>query len=152
MDAEQIHLRMGGDPWKPADTADRARVLNYYHKPIQGILKQHRRRYLFWCIDGQAAHWSLWVYVPLRRGEHRKLARLEGDALIQFATSLLIGRWLTVAVASETEGLHERVLVQIQVETTKTIAQPVEEVAKKGWREIHDRNEEIRQTGNLAPI
>jgi len=56
---DQIHLRLGAPPWLPADTVRPGRVLNYYGIPLAGVLKQHRKYYLFGCREGAVQHTNL---------------------------------------------------------------------------------------------
>lgn len=146
-DMEQIHLRVGADPWRPALHSTKMLLeLNHYHKPLQGVIKQHRRRYLFWCLDGQVTEWGVWVYVPLRRSEVREFRRRSGPDIDLFAGSLLLSREVTVAVASESDGLLESVLVRVQLEqrNTEAVDQSAEAVAKSGLKKISKLNDDMK--------
>jgi hypothetical protein len=96
---DQIHLRLGARPWRPADTARPGRVLNHYDIPLAGILKQHRNYFLFECLEGEVQDVNLWAYVPISRGTARKLARLTGDQLVMAMHMAYRQQSIMVAVA-----------------------------------------------------
>jgi hypothetical protein len=96
---DQIHLRLGAHPWRPADTARPVKILNHYDIPLAGILKQHGSYFLYECLEGETQDVNLWVYVPVSRGTARKLARLTGDRLVQAMHAAYGHQCVTVAFA-----------------------------------------------------
>ena len=77
--SDQIHLRIGAKPWLPADTAKIDKVLNFYDVPLAGIIRQHRRYFLFQCLDGYGQDTAVWAYVPIDRAECRQLRKAKGE-------------------------------------------------------------------------
>jgi len=96
---DQIHLRLGARPWCPADTARPGKVLNFYDIPLAGILRQHRRYFLFECLEGETQDASLWTYVPIARRDARRLAQLTGDRLVDAMHAAYRQQSIMVAVA-----------------------------------------------------
>jgi hypothetical protein len=96
---DQIHLRLGARPWRPADTARPVKVLNFYDTPLAGILKQHRRFFLFECLEGETQSANLWAYVPISRRDARRLARLTEDHLVDAMHAAYNQQSIMVAVA-----------------------------------------------------
>lgn len=95
----QIHLRLGAHPWRPADSARPGKVLNHYDIPLAGILKQHGNYFLFECLEGETQDVSLWAYVPIGRGTARKLRHLSDDRLVTAMHAAYLQQSITVAVA-----------------------------------------------------
>ncbi len=95
----QIHLRLGAQPWRPADTARPSKILNHYDIPLAGILKQHGSFFLFECLEGEVQEANLWAYVPISRTTARRLRRLTGDRLTAAMHSAYSDQTITVAVA-----------------------------------------------------
>jgi hypothetical protein len=96
---DQIHLRLGARPWCPADTVRPGKVLNHYDIPLAGILKQHRRYFLFECLEGETQNVNLWAYVPITRATARKLRHMTGDQLTAAMHAVYYQQRITVAVA-----------------------------------------------------
>jgi hypothetical protein len=96
---DQIHLRLGAQPWRPADTVRPGKVLNHYDFPLAGILKQHGGYFLFECLEGEVQSANLWAYVPITRAAARKLGRLTGDRLVSAMHDAYYHQRITVAVA-----------------------------------------------------
>ncbi|MGP3956629.1 hypothetical protein ACTWPT_11565 [Nonomuraea sp. 3N208] len=98
--SDQIHLRIGAEPWCPADTAKIDKILNHYDVPLAGIIQQHRRYYIFECLDGHGNTSSLWAYAEISRQERRQLLKARGPGeLSRLFASILKSRSFTAAVA-----------------------------------------------------
>ncbi|MER6828378.1 hypothetical protein ABT352_20525 [Streptosporangium sp. NPDC000563] len=112
--SEQIHLRIGAEPWLPADTAKLDKVVNHYDVPLAGIIQQHRKYYLFECLDGHGSDSNLWAYAEISRSERREILRTRGAAELQkLFTRILRSRSFTAAVAID-HGLEMAALVEHQ--------------------------------------
>jgi hypothetical protein len=96
---QQIHLRLGAEPWRPADTARLSKVLNHYDVPLAGILKQHGSYFLFECLEGEVQDANLWAYVPIRRATARRLARLTSDRLMSAIHDAYMNHDITAVLA-----------------------------------------------------
>ncbi|TMR96699.1 hypothetical protein [Nonomuraea basaltis] len=98
--SDQIHLRIGAEPWRPADTAKIDKILNHYDIPLSGIIQQHRRYYIFECLDGHGNTSNLWAYAEISRQERRQILKAKGQSeLSRLFTSILKSRSFTAAVA-----------------------------------------------------
>lgn len=98
--SDQIHLRIGAEPWCPADTAKIDKILNHYDIPLAGIIQQHRRYFIFECLDGHGNPSNLWAYAEITRQERRQILKAKGKVELQnLFTSILTSRSFTAAVA-----------------------------------------------------
>ncbi|MER6169728.1 hypothetical protein [Streptosporangium sp. NPDC001681] len=112
--SDQIHLRIGAEPWLPADTAKIDKVLNHYDVPLAGIIQQHRKYYLFECLDGHGSNSNLWAYAEITRGERREILKARGASELQkLFTGILRSRSFTAAVAID-HGLEMAAIVEHQ--------------------------------------
>lgn len=110
--SDQIHLRIGAKPWAPADSAKIDKVLNHYDVPLAGILHQHRRFYIFECLDGHGSDVSLWAYAEITRGERRAIKKTRGpEALRKAFYDVLTSRAFTAAL-SINESLEMAAIVE----------------------------------------
>jgi len=110
--SDQIHLSIGAEPWLPSDTAKIDKVLNHYDIPLAGIIQQHRKYFLFECLDGHGSSANVWAYAPISRQERRQLRKAKGRAELQNLTyAILTSRTFRAAVALN-HGLEMAALVE----------------------------------------
>ncbi|MEU7004792.1 hypothetical protein [Nonomuraea sp. NPDC046570] len=141
--SDQIHLRIGAEPWRPADTAKIDKVLNHYDIPLAGIIQQHRRYYIFECLDGHANESNLWAYAEITRQERRQILRTRDKQELQkLFTSILKSRSFTAAVAID-HGLEMAAVVERQRDTGPA---PVKAASKA----ITRKAETVRAVNALA--
>lgn len=144
--SEHIDLQLGARPWLPSRSVRVVRELNYYDMPTEGILRRRFRPsyYFFACIDGVASEYNMWVYAPITWKESRRLKRLKADELRRFETSLLVGRSLLIATASEASGITH----QAEVEIREPLKPEEPKLAREAWQTV---NEEIKaEAGAIA--
>lgn len=97
--SDQVHLRIGAEPWRPADSAKIDKVLNYYDIPLAGILHQHGSYFIFECLDGHARDTNLWAYAKISRAERKAIRKAKGDELQELFDRILRSRTFTAALA-----------------------------------------------------
>lgn len=107
--------QLGALPWKPTRHLRMVRELNHWNVPTAGILRHRWRRsyYLFRCLDGADAQYSVWAYAQASRADVRHLARLTGEELRQRQIGILFRGRVSIAIAEEKAGVVHRVCGQL---------------------------------------
>lgn len=97
--SDQIHLRIGAEPWLPADAAKIDKVLNHYDIPLAGIIAQHRKYYIFECLEGHGQDSNVWAYAPISRAERREIRKAKGEELQKLFDKVLTSRTFVAVLA-----------------------------------------------------
>lgn len=141
---EPMKPELGALPWKPTRTLRMVRELNRWDVPTAGILKHRWRRlyYLFRCLDGASAQYSVWAYARLDRSDVRELGRLMGEELRQRQIEILFRGKVSIAVAEEKSGVIHRVCGRLAQGDPEPKLAP--EVSRRVKEEIQDEARAIQ--------
>lgn len=149
--SDQIHLRIGAEPWRPADSAKIDRVLNHYDIPLAGILRQHRNYFIFECLEGHTKDTNIWAYAKIDRLELKAIRKARGEDLQQLFSHILNSRAFTAALAIDhsIEISAEVQPAQLKV-APAAAAQPVEAPKVAASHAIHIKADRVQSAGTLA--
>lgn len=143
--SDQIRLRIGAEPWRPTDAAKIKKVLNHYDVPLAGIIRQHRKSYLFECLDGHGNGGNLWAYAEITRAERRQLLKARGPRELQeLCSEILMSRPFTAVVA-----IDHKIEIAAIVEIQRAPA-PVPTPVKAATKAITRKAESVRAVQELA--
>lgn len=79
--SDLIQLEHGVDPWKGSSTSRHVVEYRHYEIPLAGIVEQHGRQYLYFCLSRPDDSPTVWIYTGIT-SEQR--ACLEGGPDEQF--------------------------------------------------------------------
>ncbi|MEU7882336.1 hypothetical protein [Microbispora bryophytorum] len=149
--SDQIHLSIGAEPWRPADSTKIDKVLNHYDIPLAGILHQRGSYFIFECLEGHAKDANIWAYAKIDRAERKAIRKSKGEDLQRLFNHILSSRTFTAALAIDhsIEISAEVQAAQLKV-APAAAAQPVEAPKVAASQAIHIKADRVQNAGTLA--
>lgn len=100
-------IKEGFPPWEPSPDATLLETFDFHDMPLSGVFKENGSRFLFTCLEGHLAEWSLWVYVEADPEEVVKLAAAPQvvDFDVRFAKAFHSERPVAAALSEEGYGI-----------------------------------------------
>ncbi|WP_182884825.1 hypothetical protein [Microbispora sp. H10885] len=149
--SDQIHLRIGAEPWRPADSAKIDKVLNHYDIPLAGILRQHGSYFIFECLEGHTKDTNIWAYAKIDRAERKAIRKSKGDDLQKLFNHILSSRTFTAALAIDhSVEISAEVRVVQPKAAPAAAAQPVQAPKAAASQAIHIKVDRVQSAGTLA--
>jgi hypothetical protein len=147
---DQIALRMGATPWRPASTATPVVVLDRYDIPLLGVVSQHGSNFLFNFLEGQPQEVNIWVYANLADQELEALQRATPEEIDDIVDQIFGTRETTVALATEGDGLLLSAVIKPCRTRKELIAVAISELARLARAEVN-AVESIREHRDPTP-
>lgn len=147
---DQIALRIGADPWRPASTATPVVVLDRYDIPLLGVVSQHGSNFLFNFLEGQPQEVNIWVYANIADQELEALRRATPEEIDDIVDRVFGTRDTTVALATEGRGLVLSAIIKPCQTRKELIAVAISELARQARAEV-SAVESIREHRDPTP-
>lgn len=148
--SDQIALRMGAVPWRPASTAESVIVLDRYDIPLLGVVHQHGSNFLFNFLDGQPQEVNMWGYANIADQELETLRGAAPEEIDDLVDQIFGTRDITVAIATEETGLLLSAIIRPYKTRRDLITAAISELARMARAEVN-AVESIREHRDSAP-
>ena len=100
-------FKAGFPAWEPSPDALLLETFDFHDMPLSGVFKENGSRFLFKCVEGHLAKWSLWVYVEADPEEVLTLAAAPQvvDFDVRFERAFHSERPVAAALSEEGYGI-----------------------------------------------